>query len=239
LDLDSLLVAAGVLAQGALAALLLIRRLNCRFRAFFACGAFQFVAGIAYLFIPVRASEVRLYAWFGSVLIDSIFYFAILAELGKNTLRHNRIAPPARWIVVLLFLGITIAIWPAGQFRVPLNMPLPWRFAMRFLQISTLLECSGFGTLVAWSAFSKLRWPDHEFRIVTGTGAWTIVSLGALMLHNDGFTGRSNHWVDLFTPGAVLIVTVWWIHHFWLAPKSLDEIHEKPVYALADVGPDH
>jgi hypothetical protein len=232
-------VATGLAAQGVLAALLLSRRLNRRLRAFFACAIFQFIAGIAYLFIPASASEVRLYAWFGNILIDSIFYFAILVELGRNTLRHNRIPPPARWIIVLLFLGIATAIWPAVQFRVPLNVPPLWRFAMRFLQIATLLECSGFGTLVAWSAFSKLRWPDHEFRIVTGTGAWTIVSLGALMLHNDGFSGRSNHWVDLFTPAAVLIVTVWWIHHFWLAPKSLDDIHEKPMYVLAGGGSDH
>lgn len=238
MDLDSILVAAGVLSQGVLAALLLIRRLNRSLPAFFACAAFQCAVGTLYLFIPAAAGSVRLYTWVASIFIDTIFYFAILVELGRNTLRHNRIPPPTRWILVLLFLGITIALWPAVQFRVPLNLPPLWQFALHFLQITTLFESSAFGTLVAWSAFSKLRWPDHEFRIVTGTGAWTIVSLGVLMLHNDGFNGRPNHWVDLFTPASVLVVTVWWIHYFWFAPERPDRALEKRAYEVAAAGSD-
>jgi hypothetical protein len=232
LDLDFLLVAAGILSQVALVALLNVKRVSCRFRIFRTYLIFESLYGIIYLTIPANLGDVRISVWMAATVIDMLFYLAVLVELSRNTVRHNSISPPSRWLIFLLNLGIALAIWPAVQFRMVLNFPSLWHFSLHVLQFTTLLESAAFGTLVAWSGFSKLRWPDHEFRIVTGIGAWTIVSLGALMLHNDGFNGRANHWVDLFSPAAVLIVTLWWIQYFLFSPRQPD--HPKtPVFEMA------
>jgi hypothetical protein len=236
LDLDLVFVTAGILLQATILALLLGKRAIRSLPVFVAYIAFGLANAIFYLVVSHLAPQARIIAWTGGIFIDNLFYLGVLIEMGKSTLRVNRKDPPEQWLVFLLLIVIGLVIWPAVRLQIPSAYPLAWRISLRVMQLTTILQSAAFGTLIAWSSLIKLRWPDREFRIVTGMGLWTVVSLVALMLHNDGLTGAAHHWVDQMTPAACLLVLLWWIHFLWFEPAQSEKRQDAPVLEVAGSG---
>lgn len=216
---DIILTAANCLFAAALFALFMGRRVYRTLPIFTAYVGYSLLFVLAALAAFSSVSNY-LVIWNLGIAIDTVFYLLALVELGKAVLRYNRASPLPWPIVLLLFLaaGLPIALlaqWP----DLPRLEPL-WQITCRVLQTTAIVEVAALLTMVWWSAFQKLHWPERELRLVMGMATWALVQLGVLVLHEHGLIGPGYHWLDLLTPAAVLGVVIYWLHWFWFDSGS-------------------
>lgn len=186
--------------------------------AFFAYVCFNLVSSAAALMIYHYCGFSLCYRLFYlfPIVIDSLLYFLVMVELGKNLLLFNRESSPLWQGAVWLFLFASVLIFALSRW-----VPIPGSSALSnayFLCIraNEFLQFAGFLALIAWSSLRKLLWPDRELRVATGFGlsafVWFIVSL----LHSQWSSGPVYHRLDQVGGAANLVMLAYWLHYFWI-----------------------
>jgi hypothetical protein len=168
--LDTALSLAYIALASVLAGLMAVKRVFRPTPVFFAFVCFDLVSSAAGLAMLHHAgfSESYLHFYLLYLAVNFLLYFRVLAELGKNLLRFNRVSRPYGMLAVLLFAAAAVPLcalskWTAVPGRSPFSNG--YYLAMR---AGEALTFAGFLALISWSSLRKFRWPERELRIATG-----------------------------------------------------------------------
>lgn len=219
MNLDAVLPLIGAILTAALVALLFFKRVFRIMPIFVAYLGFSVVSELAATAILVSPrARSSLVFWGANIVIDTLFYLCVVAEVGRNVLRYNRNGSPSSVLALALFLFAILltsllARWTGFYWR-----ELGWQVYLRVTQSSAILEVAAILAIAWWGSLKKLRWPERELRMVTGMGFWAVVQFCVLIFHEHGFVGPQNHWLDFLTPFATLGVLIYWLYGFWLEP---------------------
>lgn len=146
---------------------------------------------------------------------DSLIYFSVLAEMGKNLVRFNHESHLRGTLAVLLFAGAAVTICALASWTVTPGRSLLLNVCFFGMRVNGDLQFAGFLALAGWSGVRKLHWPDREFRIATGFGfiafVWFLISL----LHSQWSSGPVYYWLYQAGQAAGSITVAYWLHCFW------------------------
>jgi hypothetical protein len=143
-----------------------------------------------------RIPHAYLPATIVNITVDALFQLAILNELGKTVVRHNRVEPPSRVVIVLLASAAAALSLMLNHWRIPEGWPLLNVIYIVLLEFLAALRLIVLLTLVWWSSLLKLQWQTRELRIITGLGLYILVTFLVVILHTHNLTSSSYHWLD-------------------------------------------
>ncbi len=121
--------------------------------------------------------------YFLNITGDALFQLAVLAELWRVVVRHNRVRPPGRAIVVLLLMLAFFFIFSIAKWTVPGNISGLLLLSMRLRQVFGVLQFAGLLALVWFTNFWGLRWPGRALQVATGLGFYFLIDLAVIVMH--------------------------------------------------------
>lgn len=156
------------------------------------------------------------YAWFYLLNItgDALFQVAVLVELGRVVLRHNRVASPGRPVMLLLLMTATLMVWSLAKWTFPNQLPQMIVLAIRLRQIFSILQFASLLTLIWLSTIRGLRWPGRALQVATGLGFYFLIDLTVTILHTHQTFGRQFVSLDLLAAFSYVGVLVYWVFCF-------------------------
>ena len=199
-----------VVLEGAVLAVILWRRIY-RSLPVFSCFIAWCLLSDAGMAAMQLIPNAYLPATLINITVDSAFQLAMLAELGRAVVRHNRVDPPSRAIVFLLSLGAAVIAVSLNRWKVPTQWPMLNLVYIVLLEVLATVRLVFLLTLVWWSSLLKLRWNARELRIVTGLGLYILVTFLVAVLHAHNMTGSKFHWLDQLLVASYLWALCLWI----------------------------
>jgi hypothetical protein len=140
----------------------------------------------------------------------------VLVELSWSVLRPIRAALPHRTIAIIAVLLILLgsAVWPiAGLLALP-GPSHQWHNLMQLLQAFSILRVVFVLVLAAFSQLLAIGWRDRELQIATGLGFYSLMSLGAAILHTHHLASSVYHNADQIVQASYLCTLVYWLFSF-------------------------
>lgn len=236
MTLDIEVQLAADIAVTVLIATLIAKRILRQFPLFFCYLVYVLCTGLAGEAIDALWPRLYLHFWIINAAIDAIFTLLVLAELGRNLLRHNRKSSPGWSLVILLFIVTGLVLHTIARLSVPSNFPAIRKLAIFDMQTAAVVLLAAFLTLVLWSGALSLRWPDRELRIASGIGFCAIVGLIVAIIHSYPFDhGRAYHWIDLLLPFSYVGVLFYWIQYFAFEDRGTAKV-ELPAKEVVCAG---
>ena len=156
-------------------------------------------------------------AYIDELIVDSIFQFAVLVELGWAVLRPIRSSLPKHSILILAALiGLAGAvIWPlASLMELPKSFGPYARFFVHLQQTIAILRVVIFMGLAGFSQLLSIRWRNRELQIATGLGFYSMFSLAITLIHSHQTVGRSYQLLDQLGVASYVGSLVYWIISF-------------------------
>jgi len=184
-----------VLMEGAVLGVILWRRIY-RTLPVFSCFLVWCLLSDAGMAAMDRLPKVYLSATLVNITVDALFQIAILWELGRAVVRHNRVDPPSRVVLFLLTCLAALLAMMLNRWKIPTEWPLLNMVYMVLLQFLATLRLVFLLTLVWWSSLLKLRWSQRDLRILTGLGLYILVTFLVVVLHAHNMMGSEFHWLD-------------------------------------------
>lgn len=219
MDLESVLIYAGILAEVAALVLLLYRRgfrtlpVFCIFLIWSLVGDFTMM----YLGQHFGVKDPRYYrSYMIEMSLDFCVQFAVLVELAWAVLRPIRAALPRRTILVIstLLLLAGAATWPiAGRLTLP-GPTHQWHTLMQLEQSFAMLRVAFVLILAACSQLLAIGWRDRELQIASGLGFYSLLKMGAAIIHTQHQLPPIYHNVDLIVSAGYLCSLVYWVVSF-------------------------
>lgn len=209
-SIDMALWLLAVLLEGAVLAIVLWRR-TYRTLPVFACFLGWCLLSDAGMAAMQRIPNAYLPATLVNMTVDALFQLAILAEIGRAVVRHNRTDPPSRVIIFLLGALAAVVAMLLNWWRVPSDWPLLNLMYIVLLQFLATLRLVFLLTLVWWTSLFKLRWHPRELRIVTGLGLYILVTFLVVVLHTHDMASMQYHWLDQLLVGSYLWALCLWV----------------------------
>ena len=203
-----------VLLEGVVLAVVLWRRIYRTLPVFSSFLAWCLVsdAGMAAM---QRIPHAYLPATLVNITVDALFQLAILLELGRTVVRHNRVSPPSRAVFFLLIAAAAVLAMTLNRWNIPTEWPLLNLIYMVLLQFLATLRLVFLLTLVWWSSLLKLRWNTRELRIMTGLGLYILVTFLVVVLHAHDMSGVQYHWLD-----QLLVASYLWALCLWMLAST-------------------
>ena len=201
IDLTLWLIA--ILLEGAVLTTVVWRRIY-RTLPVFSCFILWCLLSDAGMAFMQQIPHAYLPATLVNITLDAAFQLAMLVELGKAVIRHNRVEPPSRVIIFLLTAGAAVIAVSLNRWKVPTQWPLLNLVYMVLLEVLATVRLVFLLTLVWWSSLLKLRWHTRELRIITGLGLYILVTFLAAVLHAHNMAGSEFHWIDQLVVGSYL-----------------------------------
>ena len=161
--------------------------------------------------IASRFPDAYLPATLVNITIDALFQLAILAELMKVVVRHNKVTPPSKMVIFLLTVLTIVLSGSLNRWSLPNHLPLADVLYLVLMVIYAVLRVVFLLTLVWWSLFRGLRWPSRELRIVSGLGVYIFATLCVAFVHSRGMGGMQFHWLDQSLVGIYLWTLLYWV----------------------------
>ncbi len=101
-------------------------------------------------------------------------------------------------------------MWPLTSFTVNHSWPAIWIGPLRIEQSSSILSFLFFLGLAAFSQFLAINWRDRELQVATGLGLYSVVSMGAALLHtHPGSIGQFDI-IENFVALSYLCSLLYW-----------------------------
>jgi hypothetical protein len=148
--------------------------------------------------------------------VEFLFEFAVLVELSWSVLRPIRSALSPRTIVGIsaLLLLVGAAVWPIAG-RLTLAGPThQWHIVMQMQQTFSILRVGFVLVLAGFSQLLAIGWRDRELQVATGLGFFSLMAMGASILHTHHQTVTEYHNVDLILGLSYLCSLAYWIFSF-------------------------
>lgn len=156
--------------------------------------------------------------------LDSLLQFGVLVELAWSVLRPMRKVLPRRTVPVisLAILGAGAAVWPFTTYTVNHSWWATWIALLRIQQTFSILMILFFLGMAALSQFLAISWRDRELQVATGLGFYSVISMGAALLHtHPGSIGQFDV-IEDFVALSYLCSLLYWAYSFMLqeAPRQ-------------------
>ena len=227
MGLDTILWLTGFAAEIAVLALCLRGKLF-RITPVFCCYiAWSLLNDVIFVFLNRYVSQTYLRTSFShtyfriyviEMLLDSVFQFAVLVELGWAVLRPIRPSLPRRFLLILtlLFCFAAAIIWPVAAHMMP-GGDLSKQGALYFhaQQTISILRVVIFMALAGFSQLLSIGWRNRELQIATGLGFYSMCSLAISVIHtHQSVTGRPYHIFDQIGVASYVGSMIYWIFSF-------------------------
>jgi hypothetical protein len=203
-----------VLLEGAVLGVVLWRRVY-RTLPVFSCFLVWCLLSDAGMAAVEHLPSTYLSATLVNITVDALFQIAILAELGKAVVRHNRADPPSRVVIFLLTCVAALLAMLLNRWKIPTEWPMLNLIYMVLLQFLATLRLVFLLTLVWWSSLLKLRWHQRDLRILTGLGLYILVTFLVVVLHAHNMNGTQYHWLD-----QLLVASYLWALCLWMLAST-------------------
>ena len=217
--LDNLLWSSASVAEAAVVALLVYRRIWRTFPLFFVYSVSVLVdSGISYLILRFYsfASSVYATAYFVEMIVDSILLFCVLVELAWSILRPVRSSLPRGALLAVGFLIVALGavIWPFAAFLGTAHHSREVAVLMHLQQTFSILKVVVFLALAGFSQLLSIGWRDRELQIATGLGFTSLVGVAVAMLHTHETTARQYSHLNELVVASYLCSLLYWIVSF-------------------------
>jgi hypothetical protein len=148
--------------------------------------------------------------------LDFCMQFAVLVELSWSVLRPIRTALPKRTIAVIaaLLLLAGSAVWPLAGMLTLAGATHQWHNLMQLLQAFSILRVVFVLVLAALSQLLAIGWRDRELQIATGLGFYSLMSLGAAILHTHHLAASVYHNADQIVQASYFCTLIYWLISF-------------------------
>jgi hypothetical protein len=216
LDLDNILLFAGMVVEAAIIALLIHRRvwrtlpLFCTYVVWGLCSdTFNYI-------IQRRtsgpASHGYLIAYLVTQVLDSALQISVLIELAWSTLRPLRpsLSKRALPLVVLLILAVCAAIWPFVGHPHLSELSVPWRNIVHLEQTDAILRILFFMVLAGCSQLLSIGWRDRELQVATGLGIYSFVSVSVDIWRQHSKLGHEYNVLNQIVVASYLVSLLYW-----------------------------
>jgi hypothetical protein len=150
------------------------------------------------------------------MVVDSLFQFAVLVELGWGILRPMRASLPRQSILILAAL-IALAgalIWPVAAWTIPTNLSASGRTLVQVQQTFAVLRVVVFMALAGFSQILSIGWRDRELQIATGLGFYSMVSLAVSLIHTHQAPGLRYGQLDSLVIASYISSLLYWVYSF-------------------------
>jgi hypothetical protein len=221
-SIDLTLWLLAVLLEGAVLAVVLWRRIY-RALPVFSCFIVWCLLSDAGMAVMQRIPSAYLPATLVNITVDALFQLAILAELGRAVMRHNRAGAPSRVVLFLLTILAASVALVVNRWSVPTDWPLLNLTYIVLLQFLATLRLVFLLTLLWWSSLLKMHWHPRELRIVTGLGLYILVTFVVVVLHAHNMATTEYHWLD-----QLLVCSYVWALCLWIL-ASTTKVAEEAV----------
>ena len=219
LNLDTILWLAGVFAEAGAIALCMRARLFRTAPMFCSYLVWSLFVDVVFLFLHLRyppPNPIYYWAYMPQMVVDSLFQFAVLVELGWGILRPMRASLPRQSILILAAL-IALAgalIWPVAAWTIPTNLSASGRTLVQVQQTFAVLRVVVFMALAGFSQILSIGWRDRELQIATGLGFYSMVSLAVSLIHTHQAPGLRYGQLDSLAIASYISSLLYWVYSF-------------------------
>jgi hypothetical protein len=175
-----------------------------------------FIDPVTFFSAAKFSSEQYFKIYVGQLIVDSIFQFAVLVELGWAVLRPIRSSLPKHSVIILAIL-ITLAgavIWPISAQLLPKNLQPSGSLLVHIQETFAVLRVVIFLALAGFSQLLSIGWRHRELQIATGLGFYSMFSLGISLIHGHQAVGHSYHLLDQLGVASYVCSLIYWIVSF-------------------------
>jgi hypothetical protein len=168
--------------------------------------------------------------------LDAAMQIAVLVELAWSVLRPYRTVLPRATIyalaVVVLMTGAVA--WPFTGIH-GLNIPQEWIPLIRLERTTSALRILFFLGLAGMSQVLAIGWRNRELQVATGLGFYSLVSLGASILHTYHASAAVFHMIDNALIASYDCVLLYWTVSFLQQEAPRQEFSPKMQNLLLTV----
>lgn len=219
LNLDTILWLAGLFAEAGVIAFCMRTRLFRSAPMFCSYIVWSLFVDIVFLFLRLRyppASPLYLWSYITQMVLDSLFQFAVLVELGWGVLRPIRASLPKQSILILALLIVVAGavIWPIAAWTTPTNLSFAGRTLVQVQQTFAVLRVVVFMALAGFSQMLSIGWRNRELQIATGLGFYSMISLGVSLIHTHQAPGLRYGELDSLVMASYLCSLLYWVYSF-------------------------
>lgn len=218
--LDTAILFACIAGEAAAVALLLYRRIFRNLPVFCLFLAWTILSDLIMMILSRKfsAQDPHLYMriLMVEVSLDFCVQFAVLVELSWSVLRPIRHALPRRAILVITSILILAgaAIWPIAG-KLALQGPThQWHNLMQLQQAVSILRILFVLVLAGCSQLLAIGWRDRELQIATGLGFYSLMSLGAAIMHTHHLSAALYHNADQIVQISYFCTLIYWVFSF-------------------------
>jgi hypothetical protein len=216
LNLDMILWLIGLFAEVGVVALCLRGRLFRITPVFCAYLLWCLLNDILYYFLHDSQNYYGIYII--EMVVDSVFQFAVLVELGWAVLRPVRSSLPRYSIAILalLFVIIGALIWPISAHMLPEKLNVSAIQFVHAQQTIAVLRVAIFVALAGFSQLLAIGWRNRELQIATGLGFYSMCSLAISVIHSHQTVKNLHmyHIIDQIGVAAYVCSMIYWIISF-------------------------
>jgi hypothetical protein len=208
----------GVALEAVIVLLLLKRRIARMFPVFFIFCVWNLASDLASRFVQTRygySSRTYFQFFVAEKAIDTLTLLAVLVELTWSVVRPYR-ASLSRSFIVKIAIGVLVVasiVWPFTG-TADLRIPSEWVLEFRIQQTSDTLRILFFLGLAAMSQLLAIGWRNRELQIATGLGFYSLMSLGATLLHMHHLSAERFHYIDNLVAASYLCSLIYWVVSF-------------------------
>ena len=220
MSLDTILWLTGLAAELGVVALCVRARLFRSNPVFSSYVAWSLFVDIFFYFLH-RAPSLSATSYFRiyivQMIVDALFQFTVLVELGWGVLQPIRQSLPKYSILIL---GVLIAIagaviWPIASWsELPRNFGPLTRFFVHLQQTIAILRVVVFVALAGFSQLLSIGWRNRELQIAKGLGFYSMCSLAVSLIHSHQSVGQRYVQLDLLAAASYTCSLVYWIVSF-------------------------
>jgi hypothetical protein len=219
LNLDTILWLAGLFAEAGVIAFCMRTRLFRSAPMFCSYIVWSLFVDIAFLFLHLRyppASHIYFWSYITQMVLDSLFQFAVLVELGWGVLRPIRASLPKQSILILALLIVLAGavIWQIAAWTIPTNLSSAGRTLVQVQQTFAVLRVVVFMALAGFSQMLSIGWRNRELQIATGLGFYSMISLGVSLIHTHQAPGLRYGELDSLVMASYLCSLLYWVYSF-------------------------
>lgn len=218
-NLDTILWLAGLFAEAGVIAFCMRTRLYQIAPIFCSYIVWSLLVDIVFFFLHLRypsSSPIYFWSYITQMVVDSLFQFGVLVELGWGVLRPIRASLPKQSILILALLIILAgaAIWPIAAWTIPTNLSSSGRTLVQVQQTFAVLRVVVFMALAGFSQVLSIGWRNRELQIATGLGFYSMISLGVSLIHTHQTPGVRYGELDSLVMASYLCCLLYWVYSF-------------------------
>jgi len=215
-SVESLLALLGIAAEAAFLAFMVRRRTYRLLPVFFSYIAWGAAGDSAVMLLRATVPNSKVDVWVVEAFIDSLFQYAVLIELAWSILRPIRSSLPKGFLtgLSLLIAFATVVAWPLCTVKDAAGHAAAWMLALHAQRSFAVTRIVFFLFMSGCSQFLRIGWRDRELQVATGLGFYSLVSLGATMVHVHQAFGDHYYYVELAVAISYLVSLLYWIFSF-------------------------